>query len=154
MRDNLLKKRAEEHLTAEPLWSGDFIRPVKGEAAESFGSGRALNEEMSSTHRGTDFEVKEGTPVLVSNSGTVVLANELYYEGKCVIVNHGEKFFTVYMHLSTIDVRLGQKTKERSADLSFGRYRPSQRSAFSHGGALERRVSRSPPASGAHASQE
>jgi murein DD-endopeptidase MepM/ murein hydrolase activator NlpD len=111
-RDELLKKHAYEHLTPRPLWSGDFIKPAKGEATESFGESRILNEEMTSTHRGTDFEVKEGTPVLVSNSGTVVLAREMFYEGKCVIVDHGERFFTIYMHLSKIDVRLGQRLKK------------------------------------------
>jgi murein DD-endopeptidase MepM/ murein hydrolase activator NlpD len=108
-RDELLKRRAYEHLTGRPLWSGDFIKPVKGEATESFGESRILNEELTSTHRGTDFEVKEGTPVLVSNSGTVVLAKEMFYEGNCVIVDHGDRFFTIYMHLSQIDVRLGQR---------------------------------------------
>lgn len=111
-RDNVLKRRAYEHLTLRPLWSGDFIKPVKGEATESFGESRILNEEMTSTHRGTDFEAKEGSPVLVSNSGTVVLAKELFYEGKCVIVDHGERFFTIYMHLSKIDTHVGQRLKK------------------------------------------
>jgi murein DD-endopeptidase MepM/ murein hydrolase activator NlpD len=111
-RDDILKRHAYEHWTPQPLWSGDFIKPVKGEATESFGETRTLNEEMTSMHRGTDFEVKEGSPVLVSNSGTVVLAKELFYEGKCVIVDHGEHFFTIYMHLSKIDARLGQRLKK------------------------------------------
>ena len=110
--DALLKKRAYEHVSKYPLWSGDFIKPVKGDATDSFGESRILNEEMTSTHRGTDFEVAEGTPVLVSNSGTVVLAKELFYEGKCVIVDHGDRFFTIYMHLSKIDVRDGQRVKK------------------------------------------
>jgi len=111
-RDNVLKRRVFEHLTPRPLWSGDFIKPVKGEATASFGESRILNEEMTSTHRGTDFEVKEGSPVLVSNSGTVMLAKQLFYEGQCVIVDHGERFFTIYMHLSKIDVHVGQRLKK------------------------------------------
>lgn len=111
-RDDALKERAYRHLTPKPLWSGDFIKPVKGEATQSFGESRVLNEERSSTHRGTDFEVQEGTPVLVSNSGTVVLAKELFYEGNCIIVDHGDRFFTTYMHLSKIDVRLGQQLRK------------------------------------------
>ena len=111
-RDDVLKRHAYEHLTPRPLWSGDFIKPVKGEATESFGESRILNEEMTSTHRGTDFEVKEGSPVLVSNSGTVVFATELFYEGNCVIVDHGERFFAIYMHLSKIDAHVGQRLKK------------------------------------------
>jgi murein DD-endopeptidase MepM/ murein hydrolase activator NlpD len=68
-----------------------------------------FNEELSSTHRGEDFPVNEGAPVVVSNSGTVVLAKELFYEGNCVIVDHGQRFFTIYMHLSKIDVKAGDK---------------------------------------------
>jgi murein DD-endopeptidase MepM/ murein hydrolase activator NlpD len=111
-RDQVLKKRAYGHITPRPLWSGDFIKPVDGPPTESFGESRILNEEKTSTHRGTDFEVKEGTPVLVSNSGTVVLAMDLFYEGNCVIVDHGERFFTIYMHLSKMDVRVGDRLKK------------------------------------------
>src|SRR5665213_2046218 len=49
-----------------------------------------------------------GTPVRAGNSGTVVLAHRLYFEGNCVIIDHGMGLYTVSMHLSRIDVRLGQ----------------------------------------------
>jgi hypothetical protein len=111
-RDDVLKNRGFAHLTPKPLWSGDFIKPVNGGATDSFGESRLLNEEKTSTHRGTDFMAKEGSAVWVSNSGTVVLAKELFYEGKCVIVDHGERFFTIYMHLSRIDVKAGEKLKK------------------------------------------
>jgi murein DD-endopeptidase MepM/ murein hydrolase activator NlpD len=45
--------------------------------------------------------------VVAVNSGTVVLATSLYYEGNCVIIDHGQKFFTIYMHLKQIDVHEG-----------------------------------------------
>lgn len=111
-RDELLKKRAYSHVIEKPLWSGDFIKPVDGPATENFGENRVLNQEEQSTHRGTDFEVKEGSPVLASNSGTVVLAKDMFYEGKCVIIDHGQRFYTTYMHLSKIEVRAGQRVKK------------------------------------------
>ncbi len=111
-RDQVFKRRAYEHLTPKPLWSGDFIKPVSGPSSENFGESRVLNQEELSIHRGTDFEVKEGTPVLASNSGRVVLAREMFYEGKCVIVDHGERFYTTYMHLSKIDVKPGERLKK------------------------------------------
>ena len=107
--DEVLKNRAFSHLIAAPQWSGNFVTPVKAQPTDSFGMSRVLNEELSSTHRGTDFPVKEGAPVVVSNSGTVVLAKELFYEGNCVIVDHGKRFFTIYMHLSKIEVKAGNK---------------------------------------------
>ena len=107
--DEVLKNRAFSHLIAAPQWSGDFVTPVKAKPTDSFGMTRVLNEELTSTHRGTDFPVSEGAPVVVSNSGTVVLAKELFYEGNCVIVDHGQRLFTIYMHLSKIEVKPGLK---------------------------------------------
>ena len=107
--DQVLKNRAFSHLIAAPQWSGDFVTPVKAKPTDSFGMTRVLNEELTSTHRGTDFPVNEGAPVVVSNSGTVVLAKELFYEGNCVIVDHGQRLFTIYMHLSKLEVKAGNK---------------------------------------------
>jgi murein DD-endopeptidase MepM/ murein hydrolase activator NlpD len=107
--DQVLKNRAFSHLIAAPQWSGDFVTPVNAKPTDSFGMTRVLNEELTSTHRGTDFPVNEGAPVVVSNSGTVVLAKELFYEGNCVIVDHGQRLFTIYMHLSKLEVKAGNK---------------------------------------------
>jgi hypothetical protein len=107
--DGVLKNRAFSHLIVAPQWSGDFVTPVKAKPTDSFGMTRVFNEELTSTHRGTDFPVNEGAPVVVSNSGTVVLAKELFYEGNCVIVDHGQRLFTIYMHLSKIEVKPGNK---------------------------------------------
>ena len=110
--DQLLKNRAFAHLLREPQWSGDFLRPVAAPSTPSFGMSRVFNEELSSQHRGTDFPVKEGATVAASNAGTVVLARELFYEGNCVILDHGQSLMTVYMHLSKIDVKVGDKVKK------------------------------------------
>lgn len=107
--DLLVKNRAFSHLIAAPQWSGDFVAPVQAKPTDSFGMTHIFNEELSSTHRGTDFPVNEGAPVVASNSGTVVLARELFYEGNCVVVDHGQRLFTVYMHLSKIEVKVGNK---------------------------------------------
>jgi murein DD-endopeptidase MepM/ murein hydrolase activator NlpD len=49
-----------------------------------------------------------GTVVRAGNAGTVVLAQPLYYEGNCVIVDHGLGLMSLYMHFSRIDVKPGQ----------------------------------------------
>lgn len=112
--DEVLKKRALSRLTPRPLWNGDFVKPVEAESTPSFGETRLMNEEKTSRHLGTDFPVKEGTPVLSSNAGVVVLAAPLFYEGNCVIVDHGDRLFTVYMHLSRMRVHLGQRVRKRA----------------------------------------
>jgi murein DD-endopeptidase MepM/ murein hydrolase activator NlpD len=108
-KDQVLKERAFSHFIPTPQWSGDFVTPVQGKPTDSFGMTHIFNEELTSTHRGTDFPVVEGSPVVVSNSGTVVLAGEMFYEGNCVIVDHGQRLFTIYMHMSKIDVKVGDK---------------------------------------------
>lgn len=110
--DQKLKDRAFGHDTPRPLWSGNFVAPVTAKPTPSFGESRLLNEERTSTHRGTDYPVPEGTPVVAANSGTVVLATSLYYEGNCVVVDHGLKLFTIYMHLKQLDVHEGDEVNK------------------------------------------
>ncbi|HWG22149.1 MAG TPA: M23 family metallopeptidase [Terracidiphilus sp.] len=111
-RDDVLKKRAFASDIRLPLWSGNFVKPLDAPPTPSFGETRLLNEEKTSRHTGTDIPVKEGTPVRAANSGVVVLARSLYMEGNCIIVNHGQGFFTVYMHLSRIDVGEGARVRK------------------------------------------
>ena len=113
-QDDLLKKRAYAHSAPHPLWSGDFIKPANAASTPTFGESRILNEEKTSLHTGTDFPVPENTPVTVSNSGTVVLVHDLFYEGNTVIVDHGLGLFTVYLHMSRIDVHEGDKLEKRA----------------------------------------
>jgi murein DD-endopeptidase MepM/ murein hydrolase activator NlpD len=108
-QDEVLKKRAYARGIAHPLWSGDFIKPVPAASTPSFGESRILNEEKTSLHTGTDFPSPDGTAALASNSGTVVLVHDLFYEGNTVIIDHGLGVFSVYLHMSRIDVREGDK---------------------------------------------
>jgi murein DD-endopeptidase MepM/ murein hydrolase activator NlpD len=110
--EQAVKERAYAHFIATPQWSGDFIKPVVAAPTDSFGMTHVLNEELTSEHRGTDFPIREGSPVSASNSGTVVLARDLFYEGDCVVLDHGQHFFTIYMHLAKIQVREGDKVRK------------------------------------------
>ena len=106
-QDQVLKDHAYAHSAPRPLWSGDFTKPVNAPSTPSFGESRILNEEKTSLHTGTDFPTPEGTPVSVSNSGTVTLVRDLFYEGNTVVVDHGMGLSTVYLHLSRTDVKQG-----------------------------------------------
>jgi hypothetical protein len=96
---------------AEPLWRGSFHAPVASSPTDSFGTRRMFNGKLASIHKGADFHAPMGTPVHASNSGVVVLARKLYYEGNCVIIDHGMGLFTLSMHFSRIDVHEGQRVK-------------------------------------------
>jgi len=103
-----LKAKVFAASAPEPLWSGDFRAPVTAPPTDSFGTRRMFNGTLASVHKGMDFRAPMGTPVRASNSGVVVLAAPLYYEGNCVVIDHGLGLFTISMHLSRIDVQEGQ----------------------------------------------
>jgi murein DD-endopeptidase MepM/ murein hydrolase activator NlpD len=91
-----------------PLWHGSFRAPVRAAPTDSFGTRRVFNGVLDSIHKGMDFRARPGTPVRASNSGVVVLARPLYYEGNCVVLDHGLGLYTISMHLSRIRVHEGQ----------------------------------------------
>ncbi len=114
--DALARIKAESELKArvfgasahERLWDGDFRVPVASTPTDSFGERRMFNGKLASIHQGMDFRARKGTPVRAGNSGVVVLARGLYYEGNCVAIDHGLGLFTLSMHLNRISVHEGQ----------------------------------------------
>jgi len=106
--DRVLKESVFSASATEPLWSGSFRAPVHAPPTDSFGTRRTFNGKLASIHKGMDFRAPIGTVVRAANSGTVVLARPLYYEGNCVVIDHGLGLYTVSMHFSRIDVHEGQ----------------------------------------------
>ena len=110
--DKAVKEAAFAHLTSEPLWNGSFRSPVPFTATDSFGTRRMFNGELASVHRGTDFHAPSGTPVLAANDGLVIIAQPMFYEGNLVVIDHGQQFMTQYMHLSKIEVKVGDRVRK------------------------------------------
>ena len=94
-----------------PLWESNFRAPVKLPPTDSFGTRRMFNGKLASIHKGMDFRAPAGTVVRASNSGVVVLARHLYFEGNCVVIDHGLGLYTLSMHFSRIDVHEGQRVE-------------------------------------------
>jgi murein DD-endopeptidase MepM/ murein hydrolase activator NlpD len=103
-----LKAKVFSESASEPLWAGNFRAPVTAQPTDSFGTRRTFNGKLASIHKGMDFRAPTGTLVHAGNRGKVVLARPLYYEGNCVVIDHGLGIFTISMHLSRIDVKEGQ----------------------------------------------
>jgi hypothetical protein len=104
-----LKEKIFAQSAALPLWTGNFRAPARAVPGDKFGTRRVFNGKLASIHKGLDFRTKEGTPVRAGNRGVVVRARPLYYEGNCVVIDHGLGLFTLSMHLSRIDVEEGQR---------------------------------------------
>ena len=97
------------------LWHGPFAAPVPGAATSSFGRLTIMNGQSRGRHQGADFRAATGTPVAAPNAGRVVLAADLYFAGKTVVLDHGAGLFSLFAHLSEISavegsvVRLGDR---------------------------------------------
>lgn len=109
-------KRESELLNAvygmyTPMWlgEGEFIIPSEGEISPNFGERRIFNNQPRSPHSGIDISSPFGADVKASNSGSVVVANDLYFAGKTVVIDHGLGVFSLYCHFSKITVRIGDK---------------------------------------------
>ncbi len=95
-------------ITPEKLWQGRFRIPLDGvTTGGNFGKRRILNGTPSSPHSGVDMPALTGTPVHASQRGRVVLAEELYFSGNTVLIDHGLGIYTLYGHFSEIDVKPG-----------------------------------------------
>lgn len=110
--DQAIKKRAFATTLPEPEWAGRFQAPAEAEVSGVFGSARVFNGVKKSQHTGLDFRVTTGTPVSATNGGKVILARGLYFEGNCVMIDHGQGLLTLYMHLSEIKVKEGDAVEK------------------------------------------
>jgi hypothetical protein len=98
--------------TEEWLGEGNFVLPTDGDAVPNFGERRFFNDQPRSPHSGIDISSPRGTPVMASNSGRVVLAAELYFAGKTVVVDHGLGIFSFYGHFSKLRVVRGARIRK------------------------------------------
>ncbi|MCK9519693.1 MAG: M23 family metallopeptidase [Dehalococcoidia bacterium] len=95
--------------TPEKLWTNGWLIPTDGAITTQFGEQRAYNgAPPSGHHTGVDIGADEGTPVVATNSGRVVLVRELSLHGNMIIVDHGGGVFSGYSHLSGFAVSEGQ----------------------------------------------
>ena len=115
--DPKAEKRAEEESkklkaiwetsTPHKLWQGSFLSPVASELTSGFGRRRIVNNKPRSPHSGVDLKAITGTPIKAGNTGKVVLAEDLYFSGNTVVLDHGLGLYTFYAHCSTMAVNPG-----------------------------------------------
>ena len=91
----------------ERLWVDPFVRPVPQASNSAFGTRSIFNGRLLNPHGGADFLSPAGTPVQAPSAGRVLVAQELYYSGNTVVIDHGLGCFSLLAHLSEMDVRQG-----------------------------------------------
>lgn len=112
-RDNALIGQARSRNTQEGWFANDFIWPVKGPVTGVFGSQRILNGVPKRPHFGLDIAVGEGVPIKAPVGAIVSMAeSDLYFTGGTVILDHGCGISTSYLHMSRIDVKVGDRVEK------------------------------------------
>jgi murein DD-endopeptidase MepM/ murein hydrolase activator NlpD len=109
--DKDVKQQMFAKESPERQWDGRFMAPVSAVISDIFGTERVFNGEVQSRHLGLDYAVPSGTPVRAINRGQVILARPLYFEGNCVVLDHGQGLLSLYLHLSEFKVREGDEVE-------------------------------------------
>jgi len=110
-RDRQTKQETFSKVSPDREWAGDFKAPLDAPFSDTFGTTRTFNGQVRSTHEGLDFRAVAGTPIAALNAGTVLLARPLYFEGNCVVLDHGQGLLSLYLHMSEIKVKEGDKVE-------------------------------------------
>jgi murein DD-endopeptidase MepM/ murein hydrolase activator NlpD len=116
-KDNDEIKKIGEKTSEQILWNGEFHQLTNSQVEANFADDRTyfLNGEPidEQYHLGYDLAVTKRYPVEAANNGVVVFAGDLGIYGNAVILDHGMGISTLYGHLSSIDVNVGDVIKKR-----------------------------------------
>ncbi len=90
-----------------------FVWPVQGRISGRFGNQRVYNGTPKAPHSGMDIAATNGTPVRAPASGVVTFAApDLYLTGGTLLLDHGHGISSNFLHLSRIDVRVGDRIEQ------------------------------------------
>lgn len=112
-REQAAVNAARERDDARSDFAAGFRRPVEGGRISGvYGSQRILNGEPRAPHMGLDIAMPTGTPVQAPAGGIVSFAQpDLVLTGGTVLIDHGHGISSSYLHLSRIDVSVGQRVE-------------------------------------------
>ncbi len=110
-------KNITQKSAASKLWNGVFTQLSNSKVEANFADARTYvyHQEVidKAYHLGYDLSVTKHYPVEAANSGTVAFTGDLGIYGNTVIIDHGLGLFTLYSHLSSIDVKPGDAIKKQ-----------------------------------------
>lgn len=105
---------ARKIVTRAQGWRQDFIWPVQGRITGHFGAQRIYAGVPGAPHAGVDLASGTGTPVVSPAEGVVILAaaSPFTLEGNLVMIDHGMGLNSAFLHLSRVDVKLGDVVRQ------------------------------------------
>jgi murein DD-endopeptidase MepM/ murein hydrolase activator NlpD len=112
-REQALVTAARERNDTRSDFAAGFRWPVVGRISGVFGSQRIYNGVPKSAHSGLDVAAPQGTPIKAPAAGIVSFANaDLYLTGGTVLIDHGHGISSNFLHLSRIDVKVGERVEQ------------------------------------------
>jgi murein DD-endopeptidase MepM/ murein hydrolase activator NlpD len=118
-----LKRYAGDQVLLSKIWRtkqgppqfllplGAPVRPMS--VGKSFGVKRVYNGKVAEqAHMRSDYDSPVGSPIPAVATETVVFANEMFFEGNAVFIDHGDGLISMYFHLSDITVQAGQEVRK------------------------------------------
>ena len=110
-RENKWISEARNKDSSLDFFKKKFILPLENAIITGvYGSQRILNGKPKWPHYGIDIAAKKGTKIKSSATGIVTLAEQdLYYTGGTIIMDHGHGISTIYSHLATLNVKIGDE---------------------------------------------
>ncbi|HEX2859902.1 MAG TPA: exodeoxyribonuclease VII large subunit [Alphaproteobacteria bacterium] len=107
--DSAAINKARSYLSPLTAFKNPFTLPLQGPTTGVFGSRRLYGGEERSWHKGHDFGVPTGTTVHAPAPGIVRMAAFTFMNGNLIIIDHGQQLFSIYAHLSAMNVKPGDR---------------------------------------------
>ncbi|HST45934.1 MAG TPA: peptidoglycan DD-metalloendopeptidase family protein [Luteimonas sp.] len=120
-REQALVTAARGRDDARADFARPFAWPVRGRISGRFGNGRVYNGKPGAGHSGMDIAVPTGTPVAAPAAGVVTFAApDLYLTGGTLLLDHGHGVSSNFLHLSRIDVAVGDRVEQGQVIAAVG----------------------------------
>lgn len=112
-RESAAIKKAKKRDDARTDFITNWQWPAIGRISGVYGSQRFYNGVPKRPHYGVDIAKPTGTPVYAPAAGIVTFTNiDTYFSGGLIIIDHGHHLNSSFLHLSKIDVEVGQKVEQ------------------------------------------
>jgi murein DD-endopeptidase MepM/ murein hydrolase activator NlpD len=121
-RDQADKARGFSSRARASGWLDAFAWPVQGRMSGPWGNQRVLNGEPRPPHFGIDIAAPAGTAIRAPAGGVIALAKpDMHFEGGFVLLDHGQGLLSMYLHMSRLDVKDGDRIAQGQVLGAVGR---------------------------------